>query len=85
MASELRARRNSHNNPPANPTRKQDELANPQSLATRSDTGSDKVPTPPKALTPLEACILPLVPLTKDFFTKFMKAFVESTQAQDRE
>ena len=68
-----------HNNPPANPTEKQNKLANPQSPAERSDAGSDKAPILPKAP------ILSLVPSTKDFFMKFIKAFVEFTQVQDQE
>ena len=79
MAPGFRARRSPCNNPPADPTEKQDELASPQGLVERSDAGSNK------ALTPLEALTQPLIPLTKDFFTKFMKAFVESTQTRDRE
>ena len=57
-----------------NPT-KQDELAGAQGK--RSDTGSNKAPTPPEALT------LSLVPPpVKNLFTKFMKVFIETTQAQ---
>ena len=69
----------------ANPTREQDELAGPQGLAKRLNAGSNKVLTPSKAPTPLEAPIPPFVPPTEDFFMKFMKAFVESTQARDWE
>ena len=65
------------NNLPADFTREQNELAGPQSPAKRSDAGNNK------ALTPSEAFILSLVPPTKDFFTKFMKAFVKSIQAWD--
>ena len=43
----------------------------------RFDTGSNEAPTPPKAPTP--PIILPPV---EDFFTKFMKVFMETTQAQ---
>ena len=43
----------------------------------RSNTGSNETPTPPKAPTP------PLVPPpAKDLFTKFMKVFMETIQAQ---
>ena len=52
--------------------REQDEL-----VSARSDAGSDKTPTPSKASTPL---LVPL--LAKDLFTKFMKVFIEMTQAQ---
>ena len=62
----------------ADPTREQDKLAGSQSLIKRSDTGNDKAFTSPKAPTP--SLILP----TKDFFTKFMKVFIESTQAWNR-
>ena len=54
---------------------KQDKLAGAQSG--RSDVGSDKAPTLPKAPTPL---LIP--PPAKDFFTKFMKVFMMTTQAQ---
>ena len=61
-------------NPPVNPI-EQDELAGAQGR--RSNTGSDEAPTPP------EAPALPLVlPPAKDLFTKFMKVFMEITQAQ---
>ena len=79
MAPRSRSWQNLCNNLLANPTREQDVLANPQSLVKRSDAGSNE------AFIPLEALILSLVLLTKDLFTKFMKAFVESTQAWDRE
>ena len=79
MAPGFCARRSPRNNLLANPTRKQDEIASPQSPVRRLDTGSNEAPIPPEAPT------LPLVPPTKDLFTKLMKAFVESTQAQDRE
>ena len=69
--------RNPCNNPLANPTGEQNELASPQSQAERSDVGNDKALTSPEALIP------PLVPPTKDFFMKFIRAFIESTQAWD--
>ena len=78
MAPGSRAWRSPRNNPLADLTREQDELASPQDLAERSDAGSDKTPTPLEALNP------PLVPSTKDLFTKFMKVFVELIQAQNR-
>ena len=85
MAPGFRARQSPCNNLPANLTGEQDEFAGPQSQVKRSDIGSDKAFTPPKALITLKAPIPSLVPPTKDLFTKFMKASVESTQARDRE
>ena len=79
MAPGFCARWSPRNNPPADPTEEQNELVSPQGPARRSDAGSNEAPTPLEASTP------PLVPPTKDFFMKFMKAFVESTQAWDRE
>ena len=73
------AQRSPCNNPPADPTREQDKLASPQGPVERLDVGNDEAPTP------LEASTLPFVPPTEDLFTKFMKAFVESTQAWNRE
>ena len=62
-------------NPPIHPTEKQNEFADAQGLARRSNVGSNE------ALTPSEAPIPPFVsPPTKDFFTKFMKMFMETTQ-----
>ena len=58
-------------------TGEQDELAGAQSLAGRSDAGSDEVPTTFKTPTSLL-----ISPPTKDLFTKFMKVFMETTQAQ---
>ena len=67
-------RRSPRVNPPVDPT-EQDELAGTQ--GGRSDAGSDEAPAPPEAPTP------PLVhPPAKDFFTKFMMVFMETTQAQ---
>ena len=58
-------------NPLANILREQDELA-----GARSNAGSNKVFTSPKAL------ILPFVPsLVEDLFTKFMKVFMKTMQA----
>ena len=64
-------------NPPANLTRKQDKLAS-QGPARKFNFGSDEAFT--KAFIPLKALIPPLVlfPI-KDLFTKFIKAFMEST------
>ena len=67
-------------NTPADPTEELNELTS-QSLARRSNVGSDEAPT--KALTLPETPTLPLVPpLAKDLFTKFMKVFMKTTQAQ---
>ena len=79
MALGSRARRSPCNNPPADLIGEQDELASPQGPIKRLDVSSHK------AHTPLEAPTLPLVPPTEDFFTKFMKAFVESIQTRDWE
>ena len=58
-----------------------DELVGAQGLARRSNAGSNEAPTeaptPPEASTPL---LVP--PTSKDLFTKFMKVFIETTQAQ---
>ena len=80
MAPRSCARRSPCVNPPADPTREQDELAG-QDLVRGFNAGSNEASTeastPPKALTP------PPVPSsTKDLFTKFMKVFMERTQAQ---
>ena len=57
--------------------RELDELAGAQGPARGSNVGSNEASTPPKASTP------PLVaPTSKDLFTKFMKVFMEITQAQ---
>ena len=67
-------RRSSRVNLSADIPREQDELANAPG---RSDAGSNEAPTPP------EASIPSLVPPTsEDLFTKFMKVFMETTQAQ---
>ena len=79
MAPGSRAQRSLRNNPSADLTGEQDELANLQGPVERSDIGSNKAPTPPETFTPT------LVFLIEDLFTKFMKAFVESTQARNRE
>ena len=55
------------------------KLAGAQSSARRFNAGSDEAPTPPEAFTP------PLVHFTfENFFTKFMKVFMETTQARDQ-
>ena len=51
--------------------KKQDKLAGPQDLAKRLDVGSNEAITFSKTPT------LSLVLLMKDFFTKFIKVFVE--------
>ena len=80
MAPRSRARRSPCVNPPANPTGEQDELAG-QGLIRGFNAGSNEAPT--EALIPLKAPTPPLVPpSTKDLFTKFMKVFMETTQAQ---
>ena len=67
-------------NPSADPIGEQDELAD-QGPVPRFNAGSNEAPT--KAPTPPEAPIPPLVPSsTEDLFTKFMKVFMETTQAQ---
>ena len=67
-------RRSSPVNPPADISGEQNELAG---MTKRTDAGSDEAPTRP------EASILPLVPPpAKDLFTKFMKVFMKTTQAQ---
>ena len=64
-----------HVNTPIDPAGEQDKFAG-QGSARRSNVGSDEAPTPPEALIP------PLTPPIKDFFTKFMKVFMETMQAQ---
>ena len=60
-----------------------DKLACAQGSARRSNAGSDeaptKAPTPPEVSTPL---FVP--PTSEDLFTKFMKVFMETTQASDQ-
>ena len=62
-------------NPPVDPT-EQDELVGTQGLGGRSDVGSNKAPSPLKALTPSFVS-----PFAKNLFTKFMKVFMETMQA----
>ena len=79
MALGSHACRSSCVNTPADPAGKLDDLAG-QSSAKRSNIVSNEAPT--KAPTLLEATTLYLVPpLSKNFFTKFMKVFMETTQA----
>ena len=81
MTPGSRSRRSPCVNTPADLAGGLDELASAQGPARRSNVGSDKAPT--KAPTPLEAPTLPLVlPPTEDFFTRFMKVFMETTRAQ---
>ena len=64
-------------NTPVHPAGELDELAGTQDSTKRSNAGSNEAPTPPEASTP------PLVPpISEDLFTKFMKVFMETTQAQ---
>ena len=80
MAPGSRARRSPRVNPPADPTGEQDELAGQgpvRGFNAGSNEAPTEAPTPPEALTP------PLVlSSTKDLFTKFMKVFMKTTQAQ---
>ena len=68
-------------NLPINPAGKYDELAGAQNSARRSNVRSDEAPT--KAFTSLGAPTWSFVPsFTKDLFIRFMKVFMETTQAQ---
>ena len=70
-------------NTPINPAGELNELAGAQGPAKRSNTRSDEALT--EALTPPEASIPPLIPPTsEDLFTKFMKLFIEMTQAREQ-
>ena len=81
MALGSRAWRSPCVNTPVDPAGELDELAGTQGPAKRSNAGSDEAPT--KAPTPPEAPTPPLVPPTSEnLFTKFMKVFIESPQAQ---
>ena len=81
MGSGSRARRSPRVNTPVDAAGELDELAGAQGPAMRSNVRSDEAPT--EAPTPPEASTPPLVPPTsKDLFTKFMKVFMETTQAQ---
>ena len=68
----------SHVNLLTNSIKKQDKLADAQSLAERSNIRSNKAST--KAFIPLKTFTLPFILFsTKNIFTKFIKAFVELT------
>ena len=70
-------------NTPVNPARELDKLAGAQGPTKKSNTGSDETPT--EAPTPPEVSTPPLVPPTsEDLFTKFMKVFMETTQAWEQ-
>ena len=75
MAPGSRARRSPRVNTLVDPAGELDELAG-QGPARGSNVGSDEAPTPPEASTP------PPAPTSEDLFTKFMKVFMETTQAQ---
>ena len=81
MAPRSRATRQSPCvNTPVNLAGELDELTGAQGPVRRSNAGSNKAPT--EASIPPEASTPPLVPPTsKDLFTKFMKVFIETTQA----
>ena len=67
-------------NTSADPTGAQNKLAG-HGPVQKFNAGSNKVST--NTLTPLEASTSPLVPFsTEDLFIKFMKVFMETTQAQ---
>ena len=81
MAPKSCARRSTRVNTPVHPAGELDELAGAQGPARRFNAGSDETPT--EAPTSPEASTPPHVPLTsEDLFTKFMKVFMETTQAQ---
>ena len=83
MASGSCACRSPRVNSPVDSTGALDELAGAEGPARRSNAGSDEALT--EALTPPEASTLPLVPPTfEDLFTKFMKVFMETTQAREQ-
>ena len=68
----------------ANSIEKLDKLACTQGPARRSHVGSNKAFI--KAYTSFEASTPPFVPLpAKNLFTKFIKVFIETTQAQNQE
>ena len=67
------------NNLLANLIEEQNKFASPQCPVKRLDININEAFTPFEALTPS------FVFSTKDFFTKFIKAFVELTQAWDQE
>ena len=64
-------------NTPVDPAGKLNELAGAQGPVRGSNNDSDEASTPPESSTP------PLIaPTSEDLFTKFMKVFIEMTQAQ---
>ena len=79
MASRSYIQQSLYNNTPVNFIGKQNKFAGSPSLARRLDINSNKAFIPPGAPT------LILIFFTKDFFMKFMKAFVKLIQAQDQE
>ena len=80
MASGSRiTRRSSRVNTPVNPAGELDELAGAQGPAKGSNAGSNEALTLSEAFTP------PFVPpISEDLFTKFIKVFMETTQAWDQ-
>ena len=67
-------------NPLANLIEEQDKLVS-QGLVRRFNNGSNEAST--KTFTSLEALTLSLIPpSTEDFFTKFIKIFIKTIQAQ---
>ena len=80
MAPKSHAQWSRYVNPPTDLTGEQDECAG-QRPVRGFNAKSNEAPT--KALTPPEAPTLPLIPsFTRDFFTKFRKVFIKTTQAQ---
>ena len=77
MAPGSCACRNPRINTPVNPAGELNELTGAQGPAKRSKAGSDEALTPLEASTPL---FVP--PTSEDLFTRFMKVFIETTQAQ---
>ena len=82
MAPRSRACRSPRVNTPVDPAGELDELASAQGPARRSNTGSDEVPI--EAPTPPEVSTPPPTPTSEDLFTKFMKVFMETTQAREQ-
>ena len=85
MVQESRTiRRSSCVNTLVDPAGELDKLAGAQGPARKSNARSDESLT--KAPTSPEASTLPLVSsISDDLFTKFMKVFMETTQARNRE
>ena len=70
-------------NTPVDPVGELDELVGAQGPAKRFNAGSDEAPT--EAPIPPKASTSPLVPPTsEDLFTKFIKVFMEMTQAREQ-